>query len=263
MVLPQPSKLKSWVRFPSAAHFKFMRKYIILIFVLLSFISCTKTEERNKQDKIKAEKLILKAIKHYNEAEYNDALKIYLKIEKLDNSDPLLYFKIGFCYDKGPVDYKNAKKYYLKSPEVLDENKHLSDLAASYFHLGVLAFKNNNKGDKFEYFNQALELFDKMLEKGNLRGVDYFRIGYYYYDREDFKTARKYFQKALKSFQKEKSKHIYYAAAYYNIGVTYWKEEDVYTSLYYWKIALTLEPDNEIYQSGYNKALERKNFTRF
>jgi len=240
-----------------------MKKFF-LYFYLLSFFfffSCFKSKAQKELDRKNALEFIQQADNYYFKSKYNESLNLYLKAIKLYKfilkDMPELYFKIGFSYDKGKHDYKKAKKYYLKAIENLKVKNNLPYLARAYFHLGYIAFIENDINKKEQYFNSSFTLYEKLLTLDKMEGEDYFRVGYYYYDKGNFPEARKYFNLAIKNFKKECSEHFYHAAAYYNIGITYWKEEDYVTTKWYWKQALRLDPDNELYKMWYDKVEEQ------
>lgn len=233
---------------------------LIILILLINTISCFKSSEQRIIDKEKAKQIIQDADKLYFDNKYNDALKEYLKVENLEFIPPLLYYKIGFCYDKGEENYKLAKEYYLKALKTLDVQNNLEYLSALYFNLGIIALHDNQESVKEENLNNSFSLLQKLQELGSLNGEDYFRLGYYYYDKKDYRNARKYFLLAIKYFRTQNSHHIYYAGAYFNIGITYWPD-DVSTALWYWKYALTIDPQKELYQTWYQKAKQVKETT--
>jgi len=227
------------------------------LFIFLLCFSCIKSEDQKKQDEENSKELVKQADELYWNCDFNTALKLYLNAEKLGFKDPVIYFKIGFSYDKGPNDIKKADKYYAKAIKNITEEKDSPFLAAAYFHSGYLASLRKDTTRKQEYFKIAHSKFKKLLEQNKMRAIDYFRLGYIYYDKEDFNTARTYFNKAIKLFKKNNPGHIYYTLAYYNIGVTYFREEDYITSLWYGKQALKNEPDSKLFQDFCNKAREK------
>lgn len=235
-----------------------MRTHFIYISIFLLLLSCGKSEEQKKIDKEQALQLIQKADKLFFENNFNEALELYLNAEKLNYDNPVFYYKIGFCYYRGVDNIDRAEKYYLKALKKLKTEDNLQYLAAAYFNLGIIANLNKDIEKKSEYFNSAYSLLQKLLDKGQMRGEDFFRLAYYYYNRKEFENARKFFKLAIKSLKKENPNHFYYAGAYFNIGLTYWEEDDISTTLKYWKQTLKIEPDNEDYQTWYDRAREIK-----
>ncbi len=217
-----------------------------------------KSLEQEKSDKIQAEKLLQKADIYYYENKFNKALKLYIDVKNLDVINPILYYKIGFCYDKGQQQIDKAEKYYLKALKKLNIKDNLRYLSAIYFNLGVIAAKRQDISKKFDYLNSAYSLLEKMLTLEDMNGEDLFRLAYYYMDKSETEKAIKFFRLSIKLFKKENTNHFYYAGAYYNIGIIYWKQEDINTALWYWKKALIVEPDNEKYQLWYQKARQIK-----
>ncbi len=231
-----------------------MKIRILLLIILLLFVSCFKSEKQKKQDREKALQHIQQADYLFSKCEFNEALQHYLEAEDLGYDNPVAYYKMGFSYDKGPKNIKKAEKYYLKALDRLDVKKDLNNLAACYFHLAYIAHLHKDAGHKMEYFNSAYILFEKLLQKGQMRGEDYFRLGYYYYDKNEFKNARIFFNKAIKVFKNKNSTHIYYSLAYYNIAVTFMKEEEYEHAEWHYKQALNMEPENKMYQLWHKKA---------
>ena len=259
VVLPQPSKLKSWVRFPSAAHFDIMKVRNILIIIMLLFLTgCIKTKEQKQLNKQKALDLQKKADTLYFENKFDKALELYLEIENLDITSPVMEYKIAFCYDKGFQKIDKAEKYYLKALKGLDVRNHIKILSALYFNLGLIASKHKDLGKKFEYYNRSFSLLEKMLEVDAMQGEDFFRLAYLYMDKNNYDKALEYYLISIKYFKKNNPDHFYYAGAYFNIGILYWKQENISTSLYYWKRALAIEPDNEQYLIWHKKAKQIK-----
>ena len=235
-----------------------MKRYFIYIFVFLIFISCSKSEEQKAKDKKEALRIVQEADKLFFENKFLEAIDLFLKAEDLDHDDPVLNYKIGFCYYKGSYNFKKAKKYYLKALKKLKTGSDQKYLAAVYFNLGLVFGLTEEPGKKEEYFNLALSLYKELLVKGGMGRKEYFRLGYYYYYKKEYTNARKYFKIAIKAFKKENPKHYYYTAAYFNIGVTYWEEDDLNSALFYWKITVDLEPDNKEYKRWYNQAMQIK-----
>ncbi len=272
MVLPQPSKLMSWVRFPSAAHFYFIMKVFIkyniigaFLLILLISNSCFKSKEEIEKDKIEAASFIKEANKLFFENKYQKALNLYLKaINIYDFKKGEIYYKIGFSYDKGNNNLEKAEKYYKKALKLFKNSSSPSNIkyiAAIYFNLGIIAAKRNKIEEKKNYLYHSFQLLKKILKSGDASGLDIFRIAYYYMDIGDNEKAIKYFLKAASLLKKENPFHFYYSGAYFNIGIIYWKKEDINTALYYWKKALNISPDNKLYNEWYNKALLIKNST--
>ncbi|MDD5066968.1 MAG: hypothetical protein PHF84_07960 [bacterium] len=233
-------------------------KYCALL-LILTLLSCFKSQEQQMLDREKAQEMMKEADLLFSRSKYNEALDLYLKTSKLDYEEPLLIYKIAFCYDKGPKDYQKAAKYYEKALKSLNVQNNLKYMAAAYFNLGVIAGKMDEQDQKLSYFSTAFSLLQKMETIGRLDAEDYFRIGYIYWDKKEYTPAQKYFLTSIRLFKKTNPTHFYHAGAYYNIGLIYWVKEDYNTTLWYWKRALKLEPDNEFYKEWIKKAAKFRN----
>ncbi|MBU1076244.1 MAG: tetratricopeptide repeat protein [Spirochaetes bacterium] len=231
---------------------------IIFIIVLLFVSSCFKSREQKKIELENAGKLVKKADLLFYKNDFTSALKLFLEAKDLNLEDPLLNYKIAFCYDKGQDKTDHAEKYYLRALKKLDKNKDLSVLASVYFNLGLIHSKRNEIGDKTEYFNLFYSAIEKIQTAGMMNGEDRFRLAYYYMDKGRSEDALKLFREAIDEIKIENPNHFYYAGGYFNIGIIYWRQEDVNTALYYWKRALKIDPDNEQYKMWYKKAMQLK-----
>lgn len=236
-----------------------MRKYsLVILLTLVTILSCVKTEQQLASEKEKIKKLIPQADKLFVKNDFKKALDLYLEIHKINSKDPVILYKIGFCYDKGEKDIEEAEKFYLRAQKKLDVKNHKKELASVYFNLGLIASKKQDLGKKFEYYNAAFSILENMLHSGDADGEDLFRIAYYYMDKNKTDTAIKFFNKASKLLKKQNPNHFYYAGSFFNIGIIYWNQEDVNTALWYWRRALVIDPGNELYQMWVKKATQIK-----
>ncbi|NPA39627.1 MAG: tetratricopeptide repeat protein [Thermodesulfobacteria bacterium] len=173
---------------------------IIAFFLLFYKISFALTNVANP---VHIQDLIKQGITQYREENFEEALQIFLEVEKEKPSTFVDYY-LGLCY-KQVGDYEKAKEYFIKaikgSPPVLDAYVELINIL---YQLGEL------KAAKYWLVKaEKLKIFPAKI--AFLKGLILFRDG-------DFKEARKAFKKA-KSLDKSFS-----AAADFQIALTYLKE---------------------------------------
>lgn len=130
---------------------------------------------------------------NYNKKqEYDNALKLLLKIEEIGKNLPSdsqelidvkdIYLRaisyIGVVYEnKG--DYVNAEKYYEKALTLYTEyNKQFGDVflsgkAVFLYDLANFYINNSHKEEALEYATEALEILSSLKEKGNFQCQEY------------------------------------------------------------------------------------------
>ena len=126
--------------------------------------------------------LYKQAIVFFLDREFKNALPLFLKVKEKD------HIRIGYCYEEGLENYKNAISHYLQAIENQELEAHY--FLAYLYHTKLLNFKkaemhylkaieNNNSEARFalgtlylreKQFPKAIEQFQKASKEGNLDG---------------------------------------------------------------------------------------------
>lgn len=108
-------------------------------------------------------------------------------------------------------NYDEAKKYYQKALESIDENAQSESISELYFKYALMCDESGNSELAFEYYNKCISLNDNSQYKS----LAYSNIGSCYYENGNLSDAEACF---LKSYNIEKTNNnyegIYYTASY-------------------------------------------------
>ncbi len=118
-------------------------------------------------------KEILKlGLQKHKENEFNDAIKYYENVIKIDPSIVFSYYNLGLIYDKlGNIE--QAKKNYEKAIKVKPS------FVYSYINLGIISQKQGQKDKAIEYFEKVIQIDSKNFNGYNNIGLVYASLGKY------------------------------------------------------------------------------------
>jgi len=118
-------------------------------------------------------KEILKlGLQKHKENEFNDAIKHYEKVIKIDPSIVFPYYNLGLIYDRlGNIEY--AKHNYEKAIKVKPS------FIYSYNNLGIISQKQGQKDKAIEYFEKVIQIDPKNFNGYNNIGIVYASLGKY------------------------------------------------------------------------------------
>ncbi len=136
-----------------------------------------------------------KAFKHYNEA-----LKYFEKVNKINESGNLLY---AMAYIKGRYrDYQSSEILTFRAIKKFKKIKNYNGLYNCYTHLGLLQ-KDIKEYDKaLFYYNKSLVYYNRLKEKKGLG--NYNNIANIYFKKKEYTKAIQYYNKSLKKKLKRK-----------------------------------------------------------
>ena len=189
----------------------------------------------------------------FKQERYEEALKYFLKLEKLNDADDWLYQKIGICY-KNLDEKEEALKYYLKAVELDEEDTYsMSDIAWLYNVLGKYeeglkylerleelgqddAWTNGEFGyclsrlerheEAIKKLNHALEVEDEEKDIAHIHSL----LGWSYRQLEDY-------DKALEHYIQSKENGRDSAWINDEIGYCYKKKSDLKKALEFYLLA--------------------------
>jgi len=94
-----------------------------------------------------------------NEGNFEDALKLSTALLEKEPDNPILNFKVGYCYLNTTIQKSQSTSYLQKSVEVFKQTNSQNTLAIeALFYLGKSYHKNNN-------FEKAIEVFQMLREE--------------------------------------------------------------------------------------------------
>lgn len=162
---------------------------------------------------------------HYDECNYSEAMKLYLRAYELGNYNATV--DIGLLYENGygvPKNVKEAKKWYSIGVN--------NDIPYAFYNYAVCLFRDEDK------YKEAMEYYLKADSLGVVQAAN--SIGVMYNDgigvEQNYKIAKEWFLKAAKNNDEQ---------ACYNLGLYYSNVEKDYAKAYVWyKKALDLGDEN-------------------
>jgi len=119
----------------------------------------------------------------YKSAEYTDSLKAYKKAIEVDDRNHKYYTNLGVLYN-ALGDYKLSKQMFLHAKSLKPNHKIiLLNLAFVY--------------TKLENFDEAIELYNILIQQYPLDYQFYYELGKVYYLINNYELAKTFFKKAL------------------------------------------------------------------
>jgi TPR repeat protein len=177
--------------------------------------------------------LLEKAINHYDQKEYNLALK---NLNSIHLNHPDIFYLIGLSYYE-LKDILQAEKYYKMAVE--DGN------VEAMFNLALL-YEIEKKD-----FNQAEKYYKMAVEKGHTKATNNLAL-FYKCEKKDFDQAEKYFKMAIGKGD---------AVAMYNLAFLYETEKkDFYQAEQYYKMAVEKGDANAMVNLALLYETEKKDF---
>ena len=142
---------------------------------------------------------------------FNDeALANLLYLEKYFQEDADLQYNIGILYEK-LKNLEDAKKAYQKAVSISPQEDF-------YYNLGEVLVSLSE-------WDEAIEVFNQVLETDKNDGNCYFNLGICYLNKEDENKATDYLQKAIELNPDDLFAHFYLGNIYQNKGLTNFAEE--------------------------------------
>jgi tetratricopeptide (TPR) repeat protein len=158
-------------------------------------------EEDPSNFQIRRELSILLANQGFNE----EALANLQYLTKYFPEDAELQYNIGILHEKSK-DFEAAKKSYQKAIELSPQNDF-------YYNLGEVLVT-------LKEWNEAIEMFKKVLKTDPIDGNCYFNIGLCYFHLDEINLATDNFQKAVDLNPQDLYAHFYLGNIYQSSGLT-------------------------------------------
>jgi tetratricopeptide (TPR) repeat protein len=137
---------------------------LFLVYSLLVLLCVWPIEVLHAQDDF--ESLIEQGYEHYKNENYSSAIAAFNAAEKLDKSDPELYYLRGVCYSL-------LNKYQEASADYDRALRLKPDYAEVYFEKGYLSFQQQDLKAALLYFDQAIkvqpEYGEAYLNRGSIK----------------------------------------------------------------------------------------------
>lgn len=186
--------------------------------MLLAFYSITfpQTEE--------AKTKFTEAIKLVDAGKYDEGIKLFEEVQKLDPSSSAPQYEIAYAY--------YAQKKYDKAIVILEKIKNMPDAEDRYFALLGNAYDLTNDRDK------AIETYEAGLKKFPKSGSIYLELGVVKLDEKKYDKALKFFEKGIEVAPTHPSN-------YYWASILWADTKDRIWALIYGEIFLNLEKNSK------------------
>ncbi|MEQ8927314.1 MAG: hypothetical protein RLO81_15955 [Fulvivirga sp.] len=215
-----------------------MKNIIISLIILFPLLANGQSEK----DKNKAEEIGLKAIQIMDEGDYNKAVTLLLKAQKLDPN------RFDYPYEIGYALYQS--KLYEQTIEWL--NPLMSHPEAT----DVLYQLLGNAYDELEYRDSAIWCYQKGIEKYPNSGKLFLESGIVEYRKENYDQAVQYWEDGIRAEPNFSSNYFWLGRTLSDSNLKIW-------SLMYGEIFMLLEPNthrtqemSEILYDVYNSSIE-------
>lgn len=210
--------------------------YIILLFLIITFISC-KTEV---QETIR---IAEKVVESNPDSAYNLLKKIENDYEQMNNKEKALF---GVIYAKALLNSNKLlrpKDYIDFSLAYFQENKTDDYLAECYFFTSLFYIEKRAYSEADFFLMKAMELCSK--NNDYLLGRIYAELGLVCSYRLETNFSLKYYNQAISHFVKAK-KTEKLARTYKNMGLVYMYAENFQKSLQNYRHTLSLSKDSSL-----------------
>ncbi len=160
--------------------------------------------------------LNLKALYHYHQKEYHDAIKVYKKLSDLGESTEQLLEHSAVSYEK-TFQYEKAIPMYKQLITNYDNQN-----AKWHYQLGRCYFIDGNMEKAQDHFRMSLLILDQPLD------TQYFSFAMTYMEQKNYKKAIKFLKIAIEENSENKM-------AYYQLAVAadnYYEDKNAVLNMY-------------------------------
>lgn len=197
-------------------------KHAIVMVFLITIAACA-TSPWNKEQ---ADMHMNVGIAYLGGERFNDALKEFLKAEKITPRDPNVHYYMGIAYLGKGLNDKAIEEF----------NKTLSlkpDHSDAYNYLGYIYLRMGRWDDAIEYFKKALSnILYETPEKA------FFNMGMAYHGKGDYPMALSSYEKA----KNIKPNTIPLPVLDLHMGVTYYTKGDLEKAIQHFKASIKTAP---------------------
>ncbi|MTI19845.1 hypothetical protein E1176_02300 [Fulvivirga sp. RKSG066] len=224
---------------PTIARKQMMMKNIIISLIILCPLLANGQSEK---DKNKAEEIGLKAIKIVDEGDYNKAVTLLLKAQKLDPNRFDYPYEIGYALYQSKLYEQTIKwlKPLMSHPDATD----------------VLYQLLGNAYDELEHRDSAIWSYKKGIEKYPHSGKLFLESGIVEYRKENYDRAVQYWEDGIRAEPNFSSNYFWLGRILSDSNFKIW-------SLMYGEIFMFLEPNtnrtqemSKILYNVYNTSIE-------
>jgi len=183
------------------------------------------------------------------EQEYSEAIRQLEKCMEQDPDNPEIYYYIAQCYfQQGPQSSLRAIRYFRQAYQV-------SDVAIEKYRQQIEAYPEEDHTNQYiqlayiyqirslipgvNEYQEALEIYQKLLEERPRITSAYYHMGWIYYQQEEYQDAINVFLKYLEPGLKSDF-------VYYHLGLSYDKINEREKAEYYFQLILEEFPETEI-----------------
>jgi len=151
-----------------------MKKFFVYLSLTIIFLNTIDAQVPELK------KTFLEAESYFLFEEYNEALPLYLRIQRADPENDNINYKIGVCFLNDPFQNDKSIRYLEKAsaninPKYKDNNfKEITAPVETFFYLGKAYLVNNNIDkalENFKYFREILDedIYDTELIEEQIR----------------------------------------------------------------------------------------------
>lgn len=161
----------------------------------------------------------------YNDDQYDDALKLYLKIIESTPNDPFCLFRIAYCYTNSNqnIDREKGVEYYKKALSIDQSDK------ITWSNLGWLYRDLNKHQESLECGLKSIEIDPNYVKSLRL-------LSYAYESLKDPKKARDYYEQTFKLDSQN-------ATFTFNYADFLEKNNEIKKAIPFYKKAIEINPD--------------------